>query len=591
VRPETGRAPSQRMSHSHKEADRSPEDFRNLSHRILLAANAAGATVDFLRDVCEMIAVFTGSDVVEVRVRERDKCTKHELTIRPEKLHLYRIIECPSANATTTPEEYGAGAVLEFLSRDIMLGRYDARQPFFTANGTFWAGSTRQAFSFRPHGGEPERTYNLAEDGGYATMALIPLSIGTENLGLLTYKSRLPNLLSAKDVAQHETVAQNLALALAHHRTHCELRERVKELACLFRITRYSSRRDMPLRDVLQSIVELLPPALHHTDVAHARLVFDGVEYTTPGFREGQQRLSATVIVSGERAGLLEALYSEPRPELDEGPFLDVERKLIDTIAHEVSLVIEQKRTERESQRLQHQLLHADRLATIGQLAAGVAHELNEPLGGIIGFAQLAMKEGNLSEQASADVEKIVKAGLHAREVIKKLMLFARQQPTRRLQVNLNDVVRDGLYFLESRCVTSGIHLKRELQPDLPAVMGDPAQLHQVLVNLVVNAIQAMPEGGFLTVQTLCDNDHVLLRVEDSGTGIPQDVLENIFLPFFTTKDVGQGTGLGLAVVHGIVTSHGGTVKAESELGRGSCFEIHLPATPAGNGESVENAT
>lgn len=578
------------MDHAPTTEGKPPEEFRTLSHRILRAANAAGTTVDFLREVCAMIADFAGCDVVEVRVRERDKCTKHELTVHPEKLHAYRIIDCPSASAAALPEDHVPGAALEFLSRDIMLGRYDPGERFFTANGAFWTGDTDRPFIFRPYGSGLERTYDLAGDEGYRSLALIPLSIGTENIGLLTCKSRRPSRFSAEEIDRHETVAQNLALALAHHRTQCELRDRVKELTCLFRITRYSARRDMPLHDVLQNIVELLPPAWLHSDVAHARLVVDGVEHRTPGFRDGEQRLSADLAVSGKRVGFLEVLYSEQRPELDEEAFLDVERNLIDTIAREVSLVIQQKRAEEESGRLQHQLRHADRLATIGQLAAGVAHELNEPLGGIIGFAQLVKKEGDLPSQTLADVDKIVKAGLHAREVIQKLMLFARQQPTRKMHVDMNSVVRDGLYFLEARCAKSAIDLKRELRSDISPVMGDPAQLHQVLVNLVVNAIQAMPEGGTLVVETLDDGGDVLLRVRDTGVGIPHDVLADIFLPFFTTKDVGQGTGLGLAVVHGIVTSHGGTIRVESGPADGSCFEIRLPAALASDGEAAQDA-
>jgi two-component system NtrC family sensor kinase len=565
------------MSDLHTEDRRPADEFRALSYRILRAANAAETTVDFLRQVCEMIADFAECDVVEIRVRERDKCTKHELTIRPQRLHLYRIIECPGATAAAPSGEHGPEEALEFLSRDIMLGRYDPGQEFFTPHGTFWTGDTDRSFAFRPHGGEPKRAYNLASDEAHRSLALIPLSIGPENIGLLTCKSRRSRLFSAGEIESYEAVAQNLALALAHHRTQCELRDRVKELGCLFRITRLSANRDMPLEDVLQSIVELLPPAWLHSDIAHARLVIDGFEHRTPGFKEGEQRLSADLIVSGEKAGVLEVVYCEPRPGLDEGPFLDVERNLIDTIAREVSLIIEQKRAERESERLQHQLRHADRLATIGQLAAGVAHELNEPLGGIIGFAQLVKKQANLSDQALADIERILKAGLHAREVIQKLTLFARQQPTRRMPVDINSVVQDGLYFLDARCVKSGIDLVRELCSDPPPVLGDPAQLHQVLVNLVVNAIQAMPEGGTLTVRTLAESGDVLLQVQDTGTGIPEELFENIFLPFYTTKDIGEGTGLGLAVVHGIVTSHGGSIGLESEPGEGSCFEVRLP--------------
>jgi signal transduction histidine kinase len=129
--------------------------------------------------------------------------------------------------------------------------------------------------------------------------------------------------------------------------------------------------------------------------------------------------------------------------------------------------------------------------------------------------------------------------------------------------------------------------LFREFAPDLPDITADPTQLQQVLVNLVVNAIQAMPQGGRLTVTTRAGDDHVLLVVEDTGTGMTEDVRDKLFTPFFTTKDIGQGTGLGLPVVHGIITSHGGSIHVESELGHGARFTIKLPIRePQENEES-----
>jgi signal transduction histidine kinase len=124
-----------------------------------------------------------------------------------------------------------------------------------------------------------------------------------------------------------------------------------------------------------------------------------------------------------------------------------------------------------------------------------------------------------------------------------------------------------------------GIELVRDLAPDLPEVHADPSQINQVLVNLVINALQAMPSGGRLTLRTVHHPDQVSLIVEDTGMGMDEEVLKKIFTPFFTTKDVGQGTGLGLPVVHGIVTSHGGSIQVESQVNRGTRFEIQLPVT------------
>jgi len=143
----------------------------------------------------------------------------------------------------------------------------------------------------------------------------------------------------------------------------------------------------------------------------------------------------------------------------------------------------------------------------------------------------------------------------------------------------LNQLVEEGLLFFESRCAKEGIELVRSLSPDLPEIPADAAQLNQVLINLVINALQAMPAGGRLTVQTLAGKDHISLIVEDTGMGMDKEVMKQIFTPFFTTKDVGKGTGLGLPVVQGIVTSHGGSIKFGSNPNQGSRFEIQLPVT------------
>jgi signal transduction histidine kinase len=187
------------------------------------------------------------------------------------------------------------------------------------------------------------------------------------------------------------------------------------------------------------------------------------------------------------------------------------------------------------------------------------------------------MKAPKLPKQVSDDLEKIVRNCLHGREVIQKLLTFARQMPPEKTRVRLNQIVLDGLYFLESRCAKAGIEIVRDLDPECPEVNADASQLHQVLINLVVNAIQAMPEGGRVILRTSHDDEQVSLTVDDNGIGMSDEVQRNIFTPFFTTKDINEGTGLGLAVVHGIAASHGGTVQVQSELGRGSRFEIRLP--------------
>ena len=357
------------------------------------------------------------------------------------------------------------------------------------------------------------------------------------------------------------------------------LRERVKELTCLYDLAQLAERPGIALAEILRGTADLLPPAWQYPEIAAGRVTFDGRAYGTADFGEGRQTQSASIVVNGRRLGSIDVAYLEERPELDEGPFLKEERSLIDAVARHIALIVERRQADEDKFRLQEQLRHADRLATIGQLAAGVAHELNEPLGNILGFAQLAQKHPELPEQVAQDLDKIVATSLRARRIINDLMLFSRQKPPQKVRVDLNEVVEEGLHFLESRCARSGITIVRALSPELPEIIADASQLHQVFVNLSVNAIQAMPGGGTLKVATRRSGDRLVLSVGDSGVGMTEQVLKKVFIPFFTTKDVNEGTGLGLPVVHGIVTSHGGTIHVESSPGHGARFDMELPIT------------
>jgi signal transduction histidine kinase len=544
------------------------EDFRALLHQILNYANQGLPRIEFMREVSKMLIDFSGCDAVELRLRRRYKYYVCENTRGAEKFFRVKHLPCLEAEDGRIIPCSQDNLGMETLCQLIILGSFDPSLPFFTKNGSFWVGDAKNFQNFRL-------------GGDYRSLALFPLAVDAEDTGLLQLKSKKPDYFSQDEIELYEGLAHTLGVALTHRRVQVALRERIKELTCLYGISRLAAQPELSLEEILQSIAKLLPPAWLYPEIASGKIVLDGHSYTTPDFQKGRYNQKADILVREEKRGFVEVTYMEEKPELDEGPFLKEERSLIDTIAKEVAIIIDRRQTEKERTKLQEQLRHADRLATIGQLAAGVAHELNEPLGNILGFAQLSKKNPELPQQVAEDIEKIEASSLHAREVVKKLMLFARQMPPQKTQVDLNQLVEEGLYFLESRCAKEGIELVRFLSPDLPEITADRGQLTQVLVNLIVNAVQAMPEGGRLTLRTFSSKRYVSLIVEDTGIGMSKEVMKKIFIPFFTTKEVDHGTGLGLAVVHGIVTSHGGSIKVDSKPDRGTQFEVRLPLTGA----------
>jgi len=402
----------------------------------------------------------------------------------------------------------------------------------------------------------------------------LPLRFGDQVLGAV----RLEGLASEwRDPDALVRLADEVATCLAYERAQWALGERVKELSCLYALAQILDQGG-GLDETLFTVARLLPFAWQHPDDTVARIVLDGKEHGPWSLAAPGAVQAAPILVDGVERGRVEVAVVAALPTADEGPFLREERNLLDEVARQIGQLVHRRAAEEERARLAEQLRQSERLASVGQLAAGVAHELNEPLGAILGYAQLLQKTVSLPRQAQDDLERIVKACLHAREIVRNLLLFARQLPPRLTATDLNAVVREVLDFMHGPCERAGVAVVDGLGSHLPAVPADAAQLRQVLVNLVANAVQSMPGGGRLWVRSRLDGGEAVLEVEDAGSGMSEGVRARIFEPFFTTKEVGQGTGLGLAVAHGIVVAHGGRIAVTSTPGRGSCFQVRLPA-------------
>jgi len=239
----------------------------------------------------------------------------------------------------------------------------------------------------------------------------------------------------------------------------------------------------------------------------------------------------------------------------------------------------EKLQMEEELEKTQIQLLQAEKMSSLGKLAAGVAHQLNNPLGGITLFAKLLMEEYDLEEGAKEDVDRILKDAKRCRDIVKELLEFTRQ--TRHLMQphSVNQALTRTLFLLENQALFQNIDIEKDLDPSLPLVQADIQQLNHLFMNIILNAVQAMQGKGKLTVKSyFSDNSQrVGVEISDTGSGIPAEILSRIFEPFFTTKEEGKGTGLGLSLAYNIVKNHGGSISTESKPQGGTKFIIELP--------------
>lgn len=225
-------------------------------------------------------------------------------------------------------------------------------------------------------------------------------------------------------------------------------------------------------------------------------------------------------------------------------------------------------------------IMQSERLALIGQLAANVAHELNNPLQGIVTYSHLLLEEfPEENGSIAASLQRVVTQANRCRDIIRGLLDFSRQRKPDKMIVDLNSVLQECLTLVENQALFHNIELKQEFDPGIPRIILDPSQLQQVILNLIINAAEAMEEGGELNIKTHhLPSDHAVgISVSDTGYGIPEEHMEKLFDPFFTTKEVGHGTGLGLAISYGIVREHGGSIDVNSDVGKGTTFTVYLP--------------
>jgi PAS domain S-box-containing protein len=330
------------------------------------------------------------------------------------------------------------------------------------------------------------------------------------------------------------------------------------------------------------------PELLQHIQAVHATFLSTHGLQLPQMFKDVQRKeqiVSAYVVILWSKDKVIGGLVVGSRTPRDFSP-ADV--NLLIAVGSQISSAIERtllydqaRQAYDDLRRTQEQLLHSEKMAAVGQLISGVAHELNNPLTAILGYSQLLTSCGQVGPQGLEYSEKLYKQAQRTHRIVQNLLSFARQHKPERIPVRLNQVLEDTLALRDYDLRMNNVRLILDLAPDLPLAAADPHQLQQVFLNLVNNAVDAILEtsaNGELWVRTAKEGDKFVVQFVDSGPGVKDP--SRVFDPFYTTKPVGKGTGLGLSICYGIITEHGGQIRVGNVPPRGACFTIELPCSP-----------
>jgi PAS domain S-box-containing protein len=518
-------------------------------------------------------------------------------------------------------------------------------------------------------------------------------------------------------------IAERKQAEEALQRQSHDLSERVKDLNCLYAISKLVMTPGISFDNLFQEIVNLIPSSWHQAGIACARIVLESQEFRTENFRETVWKQTSDITANGKKVGTLEVCYLEQRPEADEGPFLKEDRKLIDAIAERTGRIIEQKeaegalreseekyrtqfeealdaifiadaetgilldcnqaasvllgrdkselvgkhqgilhppeeiagkfsktfkqhvkeklgqpleakvitkngeirhvsikanmlelkgrkvlqgifrditdqkRVETEKKKLEDHLQRAEKMEVVGTLAGGVAHDLNNILGGLVSYPDLLLMELSEDSPLRKPILTIQESGQKAAAIVQDMLTLARRGVAVSEVVNLNDIIREYLASPEHERLNSfhpRVQIETRLERDLLNTLASPVHLSKTIMNLVSNAAEALPDGGKVSISTtnqyidrpiraydeVKEGDYVILSVADNGLGISSQDIQRIFEPFYTKKVMGRsGTGLGMAVVWGTVKDHKGYIEIKSTEGKGTRFDLYFPAT------------
>ncbi len=354
------------------------------------------------------------------------------------------------------------------------------------------------------------------------------------------------------------------------------LKERIKELTCLYEVSSIIVNNDYKELDkTLFSIALSIRKSLQYSKHATVEICSGTFHLISSTLTKKTVFIESNITIFNESKGYIKVYY--PADKFTKKDFLKEEKKLLKNVAINVGDLLERVTIRENEAIVKRKMEHADRLSILGEITAGIAHELNTPLANILGFAELLKSKEAGSTQASKDLDKIINSAIFSREVVKKLMFFACEMPQNLGLTDIIPVINEAMNLLDPTFKKTEVKYKVTLPKSPVLLKADTIQLTQVIFNLVLNAIYFSPKGGLIKIILEEAKKKIILKISDEGPGISAEDVQKIFQPFFTTKTVGDGSGLGLSVVHGIIRSHRGTIDYQPNNPTGAIFIITFP--------------
>jgi PAS domain S-box-containing protein len=640
------------------------EEKQRLMLDVLQLINSAESWQTLLNTILEYLKKWSGCEAIGIRIKDGPDFPYFQTSGFSESFVRKETYLCSyDDNGEVRLDDQGK-PIIACMCGNVLCGRFDPSKSFFTTDGSFWSNCTTDLLATTTDEDRLTRTRNRCNSSGYESVALIPLQSGKNTIGLIQLNDKQKGRFTKESIVQFRWIADNIANFIAKKQAELKVEQLNSLLHGIRKVNQLITReknKDRLIRKACDILVEsgefnsaviVLTNRLGKNIITHVR-TGQKLEYLQKILESGTipdcscQAMTdrAVILRKKNRKSCRQCPVALSFPENEETLIIDLthngklsgfmmtslslglgdgmdEQLLLREVADDIAFALHGIEVEEERDKstealasTEEQLRQAQKLEAIGRLAGGVAHDYNNLLMVQLGYCELMDRKLKREDPLVKHLEQIRACANRAESLTRQLLAFSRKQTLQPEVLDLNSVVTDIEKMLP-RLIGEDIEFIVDLADDLEKVLADPSQIEQIIMNLAVNARDAMPQGGKLIIETAnvsldekyvrnhIDTNagpHVVLAITDTGIGMDETTKSKIFEPFFTTKSKTKGTGLGLATVYGIVKQSGGSIWVYSELGKGTTFKIYLPSVnqdivkrdkvekgiPQGKGEKV----